>query len=158
MATLTSLQAAASYPLRLQEKGNFTIAGEYTLTATLASGDVIQMFKIPAGVTVLDLKLVHPNVTTAGAGAVGTAIWNVGDGADTNRFAESHTAAVNGTFMLSTTDLNTATLQALPYKYDLSDNDPNGYDTVDIQVIAAGTTGTSGGTIKLVATCTYDYP
>ena len=159
MATFSSLQVAAGFPLRINEKGVFTIAGEYTLTATLASADIIQMLKIPDGVTVLELKLVHPNLTVGNvAGSVGVVIANVGDGADRNRFAESHTMNVNGTFHLATTDLNTATLTSLPYTYDLSDNDPDGYDTIDIAIITASGTGTNAGTIKLLATCTRVYP
>ena len=52
MATLSSPQVASGWTPRVQEKGTFSIAGEYTLTATLASGDVIRMLKVPDGVTV----------------------------------------------------------------------------------------------------------
>lgn len=154
MATFTTLQAVAGFSPRLQEKGEFTIVGEYTLTATLVSADVIQMLKIPDGVTVLDLTLVHPAI----AGATVVHIWNIGDGADTNRYAESHSVNRVGTFRLASQDLNTATLTSLPFTYDLSDNDPDGFDTIDIEVILNSNTGTDTGTIKLIAKCTFDYP
>ena len=156
MATLQSPQVAASYPLRMQEKGDFTIGGEYTLTATLASGDIIEMIKIPDGAWVKELVLTHTNLDPDGSSTL--LKLNAGDGADRNRFAESHTANRAGSFRLASVDLNTATLTSIPYQYDLSDNDPNHYDTIDLQVIAFLTTGTAGGTIKLMATCTMDYP
>ncbi len=155
MATLTSLQVAAGFPVRLQEKGEFTIAGEYSLSATLASADVIEMLKIPDGVTVLSLELTTP--TDLDPDASGTALlFNVGDGANTNRFAESHTVKNYRSARLGS-DTNTI-LGGTPYTYDLSDNDPNGWDTIDIEVIAFAGTGTIGGTVKLVAHCTKVYP
>src|SRR3990167_3916250 len=152
MATFTSLQVASGAPVRKQEKGIFSIVGEYTLTATLPSGDVIEMLKSPDGVTVLGLELIHPNIS-ADDGAL---LFNVGDGADRNRFAESHTANNVGKYVLGS---NTNTkLASLPYLYDLSDNDPLHYDTIDLAVIAFAGTGTKVGTLKLVAYCTADYP
>src|SRR3990167_7321390 len=156
MATFTSLQVASSFPVRMQEKGDFTIHGEYTLTATLASGDIIEMIKIPDGAWVKELVLNHTNLDPDGSSTL--LKLNVGDGADRNRFAESHTANRVGSFRIASVDLNTATLNSIPYQYDLSDNDPNHYDTIDLQVIAYLTTGTAGGTIKLTATCTMDMP
>lgn len=156
MATLKSLQVASGAPARVQEKGVFTISGEYTLTATLASADVIQMLKIPDGVTVLQLDIITPTNLDPDGSATAL-LFNVGDGDDTNRFAESHTVKDTQYPVRLGSDTNTK-LGALPYTYDLSDNDPNGYDTIDIEVIAFGGTGTAGGTIKLVAHCTSVYP
>ena len=158
MATLSSPQVASGWTPRVQEKGTFSIAGEYTLTATLASGDVIRMLKVPDGVTVLGLNLGYTNLPGYDTGVIQMQ-FNVGDGADTNRFCESHTVgAVKNRFDLCTQDMNTK-LDALPYKYDFSDNDPDHFDTVDIQVIVmASNSGTIAGTIKMVALCTMDYP
>lgn len=154
MATFSSAQVAAGFPLRVQEKGEFTIAGEYTLTATLASGDIIQMLKIPDGVTVLQLDLITASNLDPDASATAM-LFNVGDGADVNRFASSHTAKDYRNARLGE---DTVHVHTFPYTYDLSDNDPDGYDTIDIRVIAYGTTGTAGGTIKLIARCTAKYP
>ena len=153
MATFTTAQVASGFPLRVQEKGEFTIAGEYTLTATLASGDIIQMLKIPDGVTVLQFDLV---TTAFDDGATTALLFNVGDGADVNRFAESHTVKDYRNVRLGGDTLTK--LGTLPYLYDLSDNDPDGYDTIDIRVIAYSGTGTATGTIKLIAHCTAKYP
>lgn len=155
MATLQSLQVASGYPLRKQEKGEFSIAGEYTLTATLASADVIEMLRIPDGVTVLSVDLITPTDLDPDGSATAL-LFNVGDGDDTNRFAASHTVK-DYRFVKLGADTNTV-LGGTPYTYDLSDNDPDGFDTIDIEVIAFGGTGTAGGTIKLVAHCTTVYP
>ena len=155
MALLKSLQVGTGVSPRKQEKGEFPIAGEYTLSATLASADVIQMVKIPDGVTVLAIDLVMPTDLDPDTGST-PMLFNVGDGADTNRFAESHTAKAARSARLGQ-DTNT-NLGGLPYTYDLSDNDPDGFDTIDIEVIAYSGTGTVGGTIKLIAHCTTDYP
>lgn len=155
MATLQSLQVAAGAAARKQEKGTFPIAGEYTLTATLASGDIIEMVKVPDGVTVLSVDLITPtNLDPDGSSTA--LLFNVGDGDDRNRFAESHTVK-DYRFAKLGADTNTA-LGGTPYTYDFSDNHPSGEDTIDIEVIAFGGTGTTGGTIKLVAHCTADYP
>lgn len=158
MATMTSLQVATGFPSRVQEKGVFTIAGEYSLTLTLASADIIEILKIPDGVTVLELTLVHPALGLGGATEQGVTLFNIGDGDDRNRFAESHTVDAAGSFRLASQDMDTATLISLPFTYDLSDNDPDGFDTIDIEVIRSSGTGTDTGTIKLIAKCTYDYP
>ena len=158
MATLSSPQVASGWTPRVQEKGVFSIGGEYTVTSTLASGDVIRMLKVPDGVTVLGINLGYTNLPGYDTGVIQMQ-FNVGDGADTNRFCESHTVgAVKNRFDLCTQDMNTK-LDALPYKYDFSDNDPDHFDTVDIQVIVmASNSGTIAGTIKMVALCTMDYP
>ena len=101
MATLSSLQVASGVSPRVQEKGVFTIAGEYTLTATLASGDVIRMLKVPDGVTVIGIDLHYTSLDPDTSST--TMKFNVGDGADRNRFCESHTVGATAkSFGLST--------------------------------------------------------
>lgn len=155
MATLSSLQVASGVSARKQEKGVFSISGEYTLTATLASADIVQMVKIPDGVTVLGIEYSHPSLD---GGSINTPLlFNVGDGADRNRFVASESANV-ARKVIAGGEWTTNPLASLPYTYDLSDNDPNGFDTIDLEVIAFSGTGTAAGTLKLTAYCTADYP
>lgn len=149
MATLSSLQVAATFPLKFQEKGVYSLTGEYTLTASLSSGDVLRMVKVPDGVTVLGIEIDHP-VLTAGAAP----LLSVGDGVNLSRFASSHTAVTAGKFILGTT-LMSSPVRGFPYTYDLSDNDPNMFDTIDI-IVQSGT-GTNVGTIKLIAYVTAQH-
>ena len=80
---------------------------------------------------------------------------DIGDGADPTRFCESESANEIRAKNLGSSDV-VKTITSFPYTYDLSDNDPNHFDTIDISVIAFSGTGTGVGTIKLVATCTMD--
>ena len=157
MATLSSPQVASNISARKLEKGVFTISGEYELSATLASADIIRMVKIPDGVTVLKIDLSLPPEIGSG-GAINTPLlFNVGDGVDSNRFAESMSAFGAGNRAIGDANL-TKGIQSMPYTYDFSDNDPDGFDTIDIEVIAFSGTGTAVGTLKMTAHCTADYP
>jgi len=161
MATMTSLQVAAGFHVRRVENGVFTIAGEYTLSATLSSADIIQMVKIPDGVTVLAIDVTITTDLMPEDTIATDLLFNVGDGNDSNRFSESHSA--NGLQHYGCGKIGDIAdvanrVAALPFTYDLSDNDPDHFDTIDIEVIAFSGTGTGTGTIKLVAHCTADYP
>ena len=156
MAILSSPQVASNISARKQEKGVFTISGEYALEATLGSADIIRMVKIPDGVTVLKIDLSLPPALTGVS--IGTQmLFNVGDGVDSNRFAESMSAFGAGNRAIGDANL-TKGIQSMPYTYDFSDNDPDGFDTIDIEVIAFSGTGTAVGTLKMTAHCTADYP
>ena len=156
MATLSSPQVASNISARKLEKGEFTISGEYALEATLASADIIRMVKIPDGVTVLKIDLSLPAALT-GVSIATQMLFNVGDGVDSNRFAESMSAFGAGNRAIGDANL-TKGIQSMPYTYDFSDNDPDGFDTIDIEVIAFSGTGTAVGTLKMTAHCTVDYP
>lgn len=155
MAILSSPQVASNISARKQEKGVFTISGEYALSATLASADIIRMVKIPDGVTVLSIDYSGPDLDPDSAATA--MLFNVGDGLDTNRFAESLAAGGAGTRRIGDSNLTNG-IQSMPYTYDFSDNDPDGFDTIDIEVIAFSGTGTAVGTLKMTAHCTADYP
>jgi hypothetical protein len=87
--TLKSPQAQAWYPALESDCGNLQgVIGYLPLTTTVASGEVIQMVKVPLGATVIDCILE--------TGALGTSVTcAVGDDDDTNRYitATDHSAA-----------------------------------------------------------------
>jgi len=66
MAILQSAKAAPTAQPRAGI-GICSATAEYNLTAALALNDVINMVKIPAGATVLDMILVSDNLDTNGA-------------------------------------------------------------------------------------------
>ena len=128
MATLSSPQVASNISARKQEKGVFTISGEYALEATLASADIIRMVKIPDGVTVLKIDLSLPAALTGVS--IGTQmLFNVGDGVDSNRFAESIRAFGAGNRAIGDANL-TKGIHSMPYTYDFSENDQEGVDKI----------------------------
>ena len=59
-----------------------------------ASGDIIQLVKIPAGATILDLRVMASVIDGAGA-TTASLSWVIGDGNDTARYLAGY--AVNGT-------------------------------------------------------------
>lgn len=60
----------------------------------MASGDIIQLVKVPKGATILDLRLNAAIIDGAGA-TTASLSWSIGDGNDTARYLASY--AVNGT-------------------------------------------------------------
>lgn len=60
-----------------------TQTAEYAIPTGFATNDVVEMVKVPAGATVLNVKL------TSSAGVGATANLAVGDGGDTDRFITS---------------------------------------------------------------------
>lgn len=115
MATLKSNKAQASSEVRSVHAGVTCVVATYSLTATTSAGDVVQMVKVPDGALLVDVA-VKPTFING--------MISVGDGGDTARYI--------GTATASATALVRAT-KGLGYQYDLSDGDPNQYDTIDIR-------------------------
>lgn len=128
VTTYTAPCAASTFPARMQEKGMFAVVATYEASA-VAIDDIIQMFKVPAGCTVLGLRVIFDDLGT-------DVTLDIGDGADTDRYFNNldvATAAGNGTY------------SGLPVTY--ADE-----DTIDI--VVAG--GAATGTITLVAYLTRE--
>jgi len=91
MGTFTSNKAATGAQARFVQAGANAVYAEYTGTATLSAGDVIQMVKVPKGAIVHDI-VVTTNVLHAGSTG-SAAILLVGDGVDDNRYFDQVSAS-----------------------------------------------------------------
>ncbi len=134
---------------RAVHAGVNSVTFEYTLTDTLSDGDIIEMVKIPDGATVLDIIASLPDVDADSV--ITETVLAIGDGASEARYG-SFTAlgnVVRATPAIANFDAS------VPFDLELSDNDPNGFDTVDVTV-TGGSSGTSQGNIKLTVLYTMD--
>ena len=128
MATLISNAAAGSSPTKALHAGVQAATVDYTVTGTLATGDVIQMVKVPKGARILGGHVAFnltgsPNLP-----------FQAGDGGDANRL------------MTSTTVNSTAALQ--DFNSSVMDYDYTADDTIDLTV-GTVTAAPSGGTITM---------
>lgn len=119
---------------------NMPAAGKLQ-AGTITSGQVIQMVPVPFGARVLDIILQSewPG-NTAG-------VFTVGDGSLTNRFvtAASLTASSRVTKLSSN----------LAYRYSVSDDSTQRFDTIDIN-IGAGATQTATGSLLMTVYFRYE--
>ena len=106
---------------------------EYELSAALALNDVIQMVKVPAGATVVDLILSADDLDSDGSPAI---VLDVGDGASADRYIDgSDIGQAGGVARLS---------EAGGHLYEYAAD-----DTIDVLVQVAPATGATSGSIKL---------
>lgn len=124
MATYTTNRTATNVPARNpQSNGTWYDAATYEASA-LVTNDVIQMVKVPPGITVDRVEVVHDAL------GANTAL-EVGDGSDTDRFITAFAAA--------TSTINDGAPKqggAFPYAY-------TEYDTLDVKSVGVGNiTGT----------------
>lgn len=126
MTTVNADRAASTIPARTMVGADFCEVSTYECDST-ASGVVIQMCKVAAGATLLDLHVVFDDLGTS-------VTIDVGDGDDPNRYISAldvATAAGVGRLSAGT---------AFPHTYAAE-------DTIDITIGGAAATGT----ITLVA-------
>lgn len=112
-----------------------TVSRSYTVSSNLATSDVIQMVKIPAGATIIDL------IASASASVGATASATVGDGNDVDRFI---TASQLGQGAAQLVAMNAATGHGYKYTAD---------DTIDIRYASVATPAT-GAVLTLTVTYT----
>lgn len=135
-STYTTTKTAAGVQARAGI-GVHSIQATFEASAALIINDVIQMVKIPAGATILDVILSVDDLDS------GTSIvLDVGDGTTTGRFISGSTVGqAGGTVRLSVTDGNGYTYAAA--------------DTIDIKVTTAPAGGGTG-TLNLTVLYTMD--
>lgn len=138
--TFTSSQAASTINPRTCDNAVCSASGEYEITAALVISDVVQMVRVPAGATILEVTLATDDLDT-GAAAI---VLDVGDGTTTDRFIDASLAA-----QVAANDVVSRINQVdgLNYKYTAE-------DTIDVIVATAPATGTTSGTIRLTVTYT----
>lgn len=142
MATLTASAAQSTVPAKYRINGNVTAFGSYPLTgaASLSTGDVLQMVRVPNGAVILDVKVIVDQLSG------GNYTFNVGDGNLASRFFTSlSSGSTSSIFCLN---MVAGTAGGMGYSYSAE-------DTVDITVGTA-TTATASGVIRLAVTYTLD--
>jgi hypothetical protein len=128
-----SITAGSILPAK-SDLGVITAVGTYTIPASgLAAADVIQMVKIPAGATIIDI------IFSGSGGIASTSTTSVGDGTTAARFMSAK-----------------STTAAFIHRMDVAGSGGYVYaadDTIDL-TLATFTTITAGSVIKLVVTYT----
>lgn len=133
MATYTHPRAAAGASTRAVHAGVNSATAEYSFSNTMSSGDIINMFKIPAGAVVVDVITRY----TATSGQV--AQFGVGDQSVTERY----NASISGTGVTRAT-------AGIPQSYSAN-------DTIRVYVTGTGSL-CSGGTIRVTVLYKMDDP
>ena len=137
MATLNANQTSAGVQPKVLRVGLVSVTATFSLAASLSTGDVIQMIKVPANGRVVDLRA---DYQSDGQGSI-----VVGDGGDTDRYI-TDTAVSSG--LNTTLRLNNATVA--PYTYSVD-------DTIDV-VCSLSSTQPSTGAIYVTAIIEYPGP
>ena len=136
MGTLTGSKAGSGVQARSHVAGTVSVYAEYTASATVSAGDVVQMVKVPKGAMVTDMRLSTNTLADQGAHL------QVGDGVDTDRYISA-----SGGTVVAGTDINQAS--GLGYEYTAD-------DTIDIKVVVVGGTATAAAVYKLTVQYTMD--
>lgn len=133
MATLTSPDCSAGVQPKALRVGLVAISATYSVAASMSSGDVIQMIKVPANAQVVYLAT---TCQLAGKGSV-----SVGDGVSTNRYTVDTAASNSAGTLIINNPLFT------PYTYSTD-------DTIDVTTSAS--TNYSAGAISMIAIVSMD--
>ena len=131
MANATATKAASGVQPKRLHAGTQTIRARYIAEASHSATDVIQLVKVPDG-AIIDDVVVTPIIGTASAPAT-TCVFTIGDGDDPNRYLS---ASYDGVVLRATLGLG--------YKYDLSDDAADLFDTIDLTITAGTITASQG--------------
>lgn len=134
MATYTSDKTASTVQARASLQ-TVTVVGTYTISAALAGGDVLQMVKVPAGATIIDLTY------STSAQIAATTTGSIGDGGAAGRFVAAGTALGAAALMA-----RLSVPAGVGYTYTSE-------DTIDV-TYSTLTTPTTGAVVKLAVTYT----
>lgn len=135
MATINGNRASAGTQPKAIRVGVVTDVAVYSLAASISTGDVLQMLKVPAGARVHDVRVHH-----VGTGGLGSFV--VGDGVDTDRYIDSGSPGSSTIHRMN---------RALdPYTYSVD-------DTLDI-VYSLSSVQPSTGSVVLAAIIEYPGP
>lgn len=141
MATTYNTAKTADSVTRRLGLGLVSVTAEFDMAGSiaLAVNDVIEMVKVPKGVTVLDVTISSDDLDT-GSPAI---VLDVGDGDDTARFIDGSTIAQGGGVSRLTEHAGHG------YEY-LTD------DTIDIHIETVAATPTTVGTLACTVLYTND--
>lgn len=147
MATVTLMGSAmqSGFPMRELHEGLNYVYSEYSLTATLSTGDVVQLMKIPHGARIVDLRVnfsvgLFPDTGTVQVGIPGSE----------TLFVKSATCYTTRTIDCFTD----AQAQTRPgYCVSVTSSSSTPYEILEVQALDAGSTGTKSGVISMI--CGY---
>lgn len=117
------------------EIGVNAITGTYEWAEALEVNDIVQMVKVPKGAKIIDVILGTDDLDTATGNTL-----SVGDGTTADRFITASTVSQAGGIV------RMSNIGGMGYVYTAD-------DTIDIKVIAVGTSATSG---TMVLTVLYE--
>lgn len=130
MATFKGSKATSGVQAKALHAGPVEVMSQYTGSATLSAGDVIEMVKVPKGARVLSYTV----STEMDDSSVSTGILNIGDGIDDDRY-------FSGT-VTDGTAVSTMLHGGFGYEYSAE-------DTVDITVDGVGNDAAASAVLKL---------
>ena len=139
MATYKSEKAAATVSARAG-LGVVSATAKFSLSAALALNDVMEMVKVPAGATVLDVILHTDDLDTNGTPTI---TLDVGDGADADYFLSASQVARTG----GVARADAATFKPKTYVAE---------GLIQVTVSAAPATGATSGDVELTVLYTMD--
>ena len=136
MATFTATAAQSTSPAKYIERVSIVRSVQFSLSASMSSGDVMQMVTIPKGAVIEDMTLIFD-----GLGG-GNYTVQVGDGNSAGRYFASLSTG-------STSSINRLSLAGgFGYSYSAE-------DTIDC-MFSTATTASAVGTVRLVVTYNMD--
>lgn len=120
-------------PARGDGRGFVNQAFSFTVETALVVNDVIQLVKVPAGATILDLVVI-----SGGTQSGSDSVFQVGDGSDTDRYITT----AGGIIMRSGGGMvRLNAFAGINYNY-------TNEDTIDLLLSTVGTGQTTGGYVK----------
>ncbi len=145
MATLSAVGSAAASGIQPKavHAGLNAVYSYYSITATLSTGDVITMCKLPDKARVMEVIVGSPDSNSASPG-----FYSVGTDASNTLLVVS--ASANATLIRMNTGFGSS--------IDISDDTAaaNPYTNIKIFFTSGGTTGTKSGTLSLILLYTTD--
>lgn len=134
MATYTHPRAATGASIKAVHAGVNSETAEYSFSNTMSAGDIVNLFKVPAGAVVVDV------ITRFTKPSAGVVQFGVGDDGSAERYNAS----------ISASGVNRATA-GIPYSYSVD-------GTVRATVSGSTTNSTIGGTISVTVLYKLDDP
>ncbi len=135
MATYTHPRASSTASIKAVHAGVNSETAEYSFSVTMSSGDIVNLFKLPAGAVVVDVITRYTLATGAGPTTFG-----VGDDGSAERYGAS----------ISASGVTRATA-GIPYSYSAT-------GTVRATVSFSTSNSTIGGTIRVTVLYKMDDP
>lgn len=140
MATFNTNKASATVPVKVLASRDITVIGSYAILAALALNDVIVGPSIPAGATLISVRIDVPQLDTGGSPALK---FDVGTAATPAKFISASTIGQTG-------GIATASV-AGTIGYSPTSNTP-----VQAKVNTGPQTGATSGTVVIAVTYTMD--
>ena len=151
MAAITAVASACTSGVqpRYAVQGLVSVYSEYTITATMSTGDIVEICKLPDGARVQNIQIGIPNTFHVNAKL------NVGTVADHDKFIVS--ATCNSSSIRDMTNFGDGSALGIPI--DVTDSATTKYTLIRMKVSDAdSTTGTTAGVLRFLVTYYNEAP